>query len=227
MSFLIKSKLPLIAGLIILALTGCGPRKFYVKPEVKPQEFTVVEKSGTLAYTTISDARSDLDKKGEEPSSCGFSGNRGILILGDKNYKSPLLPEVDKHLKNALQSSGLFTQVTEEASPDANYVFKSSIDQFHVVINEQKAQDTQACIGGIAGALIASAVDVEGSTDVQLTGALFKGNDEVWRKSVSKNVTKMDDYSNTTQNVEKTMGDAIGEACKELVTELAKFLASK
>jgi len=191
------------------------------------RDFTVIQKSGTLAYTPAADLRNELDKKGEKPGACGGGVSEGTLILGDENYKNPLLPEVDKHLKNSLLEAGLFTELLAESAPAADYVFKSTIDQFHVVLNESKAKNTQACIGGLLGALIASSVDVEATTDIQLTGILLKGNEEVWRKSMTKHAMKVDDYSNTEKNLEKCMGEAIGGCSKDLIAELARYLTSQ
>lgn len=209
---------------ICIAAIGCGPRQFTVLPEMKPTGFTVVEKFGTLGYVPVVDGRNEIDQKGQKPGACAM-GDAGILILGDENYKIPLLPEIDKHMKKALSNSALFATIIDGTPEDTNYFLKSSLDQFHVVLNEQKAQQTQACVGGILGAVIASSVDVEATTDIQLTGILLKGNEEIWRKSVSKHVLKVDDYSNTTKNLEKSMGEAIGECSKEIITQLAIFLS--
>ncbi|MDI6804567.1 MAG: hypothetical protein QME58_12110 [Bacteroidota bacterium] len=210
--------------IICIGAIGCGPRQFTVLPEMKPTGFTVVEKFGTLGYIPIVDGRSEIDQEGQEPGACAM-GEAGIIVLGDKNYKIPLLPEIDKHLKKAFYNSALFTQIIERTPADENYLFKSSLNQFHVVLNEQKTQQTQACVGGILGAVIASSVDVEATTDIQLTGIFLKGNEEVWRKSVSKHVLKVDDYSNTTKNLENSMGEAIGECSKEIITQLAIYLS--
>lgn len=214
-----------IVFLIVLLLYGCGPRQFAVRPEMMPREFTVKEKFGTLVYKPVVDMRSEIDKKGDRPESCLGSG--GVLILGDENYKNPLLPEVDRHMRNSLLESGLFRDVLDESKTNEYYIFKSTIDKFHVILNETKAQQTQACIGGILGAIIASSIDVEATTNIQLTGILMKGDEEVWRKIVSKQVVKIDDYSNTEKNLEKCMGEAIGKATKELITDLARYLASQ
>lgn len=210
-----------------LLFVGCGPRQFAIRPEMFSHEFTVVEKFGKMVYTPVVDARNELDRKGEKPGACGGGPSEGTLILGDENYQNPLLQEVDKHLKASMLETGLFTSIVYDSDPDASYTFKCTLDQFHAVLNESKAQNTQACIGGLLGAMIASAVDVEAATDIQLTGILFSGQAEIWRKSATKHVTKTDDYSNTKKNLEKSMGEAIGSCSKELIASMAIFLSSK
>jgi hypothetical protein len=216
-----------VISISMIVITGCGPRKFAVRPEMMSHDFTVVQKSGSLSYIPVVDLRNEQDKKGEKPGACGGGIGSGNLILGDENYKNPLLPEIDKHLKNSLLEAGIFTELLSESATNADYIFKSSVEQFHVFLNESKAQQTQACIGGILGSLIASSVDVEATTDIQLTGILLKGNEEVWRKSMTKHVLKIDDYSNTGKNLEKCMGEAIGACSKDLIAELARYLTSQ
>ena len=220
-------KLLLAMSLLCLILLSSCVRQFTVLPQMKSYDFTVTEKFGKLGYVPTIDTRSELDKNGQSPSSCAFSGNRGITVLGDKNYKNELLPEIDKHMKKALTESGLFKEVIDDSPTNVDYIFRSELSQYYVVLNEQKAQDTQACVGGLIGAAIASSVDVEASTDISITGVFLKDSEEIWRKSITKNVLKIDDYSNTSKNTENTMGEAIGEGCKEIVTELATFLASQ
>lgn len=72
---------------------------------------------------------------------------------------------------------------------------------------------------------IASSIDVTAITEIQLTGKLTKGDQEVWRYTVSKQIVERDKYGNTQENTERSMGNTIGEVCKELVTEMAKYLS--
>ena len=218
-----KNRLILLVIIISIVLLGGCARKFTVIPQMKDLEFTVVETYGDIAYTPIIDARSDFDKKGKVENSCS-GGKSGVTHLGDKNYENELLPEFDNHLKAALNNSHLFSQIV---TAEGSYTFGSSLDKFHVVLDEAKAQQTQACIGGILGAAIASSVDVTATTDIQLTGILTKDGEELWRHTVSKQIKNTDDYGKTRQNAENSMGGAIGETCKELITELAKYLVSE
>ncbi len=221
-----KTFLSLLFILTIVFFVGCA-RQFSVIPQMKSYDFTVVDKFGAIYVTPTTDSRTALDKSGKIPSGCLFDENRGITILGDKNYRNELLLEINKHLKTALLESGLFTGVKNDNPNEADYTFKSNLDQFHVVLDETKALDTQACVGGLIGSLIASTIDVEAVTEIRITGVLFKGEEEIWRKSISKSSLMIDDYSNTSLNAERSMGDAIGSCCKDLVTELATYLASK
>lgn len=223
-----KNRLILITIVLLSVFVMECTRKFTVIPQMKDFEFSVSETFGDIAYVPIVDSRSDLDKKGKIESDCS-GGKSGVTHLGDKNYENPLLIEFDKHLKKALENSHLFSRVIPaKGAPEATYTFNSSLEKYHVTIDEAKAQQTQACAGGgLLGAAIASTVDVTATTDIQLTGMLKKGDEEIWRHSVSKQIIERDDYGKTRENAERSMGGAIGETCKDLITELAKYMASK
>lgn len=228
MEGIMKSRLVLIEIVLLLVLiTGCV-RKFTVIPQMKDYEFTVTETFGDVKYIPTVDARSDLDKKGKVESSCS-GGKTGITHLGDKNYENALLPEFDKHLKTSLENAHLFSTVLpSESSSEATYIFSSSLEKYHVTLDEGKAQQTQACAGGgLLGAAIASSVDVTATTDIQLTGMLKEGDEEIWRHTITKQIIERDNYAKTKENAERSMGGAIGETCRDLITELAKYLASK
>ena len=194
---------------------------------MKDFEFSVSETFGTILYTPTVDSRSDFDREGKLESACS-GGKSGITHLGDKNYENPLLPEFDDHLKKALQNSHLFSNVIlPETGASADYTFSSSLEKYHVTLDEAKAQTTQACAGGgLLGAAIASGVDVTATTDIQITGMLRYGSEEIWRHTITKQIIERDNYGNTEANAERSMGNAIGDACKELITEMAKHLAS-
>lgn len=212
--------------LLLILITGCA-RQFTVIPHMKDYEFTVSETFGDVRYTPIVDTRSDLDKKGKVESSCS-GGKTGVTHLGDKNYENDLLSEFDKHLKKSLTNSYLFSKVVSaDSSLESIFTFSSSLEEYHVTLDEGKAQQTQACVGGIIGAAIASTVDVTATTEIQLTGKLTKGDEEVWRHTVTKQTVERDDYGKTRENTERSMGATIGESCKELITEMAKYFASK
>lgn len=222
-----KNRIVIIGIVLLLILvTGCA-RQFRIIPQLKDYEFTVSETFGDIKYIPTVDSRTDFDKEGKIENSC-TGGKTGITHLGDKNYENELLSEFDKHLKTSLTNSHLFSNVASlDSSLEVTYTFNSSLDKYHVTLNEVKAQQTQACVGGLIGAVIASTVDVTATTEVQLTGKLKKGEEEVWQHTISKQILELDDYSNTRYNAEKSMGGAIGESCKELITEMAKYLASK
>jgi hypothetical protein len=215
-----------VTGACIILLAGCA-RKFTVTSAMKSFDFTVTEKLGKLGYVSPVDLRNKLDKKGQQPEACIFSSKRGTTVLGDRNYKNKLLPEFDQHLKKSLIESQLFTAILENDTSSTDYVFRSNLEQFNVVLDETKAIDAQVCVGGIIGSAIASGIDVHATTDLRITGIVTKGGREVWRQTVSKHVVQTDDYKNTEHNAEFTMGEAIGEGSKELVTALAAFLASQ
>ncbi len=220
-----KNRIVLIGIVLLLILmTGCV-RKFRVTPQLKNYEFTVSETFGDIRYTPIVDSRSDLDKKGKVENSCS-GGKSGIIHLGDKNYENLLLIEFDKHLKLSLTNSHLFTNV--ESEKEATYTFNSNLEKYYVTLDEVKAKNTAACAGGgILGAIIASSVDVTATTEVQLTGKLTKGEEKVWQHTISQQIIERDVYGSTKENAEKSMGGAIGESCTELITEMAKYLASR
>ena len=69
-------------------------------------------------------------------------------------------------------------------------------------------------------------MDVTATTDIQITGILKKGGEEVWRHTVTKQIIERDDYAKTRVNAERSMGEAIGETSRDLITELAKSLVS-
>lgn len=198
-----------------------------VLPQKKNLDFTVEGKFGKLLYSPVNDNRNELDRKGQAPGACG-GGAPGVTVLGDENYRSPLLVEVDKHLKNSIYETSLFSEIIDKDSlaSETDYKIKVNLDRFNVVLDEEKAQQTQACIGGFIGAAIAASIDVQATSDIAMTAVVYKGSKEIWRKSVSKRVVKIDDYAKTTTNAENAMGESIGEASKELVTELAKFMAA-
>lgn len=223
-----KNRLVLFGIVFLLILiTGCA-RQFTVIPQMKDYEFTVSETFGFVKYTPTVDSRSDFDKKGKVEDACS-GGKSGVTHLGDKNYENALLPEFDKHLKKSLENAHLFSTVLpKESSSEATYIFSSSLEKYHVTLDEGKAQQTQACAGGgLIGAAIASTVDVTATTDIQLTGMLKKGDEEIWRHTITKQIIERDDYAKTKENAERSMGGAIGETCRDLITELAKYLASK
>ena len=223
-----KNRLVLIGIVLLLILiTGCV-RKFTVIPSMKDYEFSVSETFGDLKYVPTVDSRSDLDKKGKVENICS-GGKSGITHLGDKNYENALIPEFDEHLKKSLENAHLFSTVLpSESTSEANYIFSSSVEKYHVTLDEVKAQQTQACAGGgLIGAAIASSVDVTATTDIQLTGMLKKGDEEIWRHTITKQIIERDDYAKTRDNAERSMGGAIGETCRDLITEMAKYLASK
>lgn len=146
-----KATLVIAIALVIILMTGCV-RQFTIIPQMKDVEFSVTQTFGELNYNPIVDSRSDFDKKGKVESSCS-GGKTGITHLGDKNYKNPLLTEFDKHLKTAIAKSHLFSSIdsTGKASMTA-FTFGSSLDKYQVTLDEAKAQQTQACVGGIIGA---------------------------------------------------------------------------
>jgi hypothetical protein len=194
-------------ALAMLLMTGCT-RKFLVASISKDFEFSVLAPYGNLSYTPVVDARSDLDRKGK--------------------VENPLLVEFDRYLKIALNNSHLFLAIiTNKDSSMASYTFKSSLDKYQVTLNEVQAQQTEACVGGLIGAAIASGIDVTAVTDIQLTGILLRGNQEVWNHTISKQITEEDTYAHAKENAEKSMATAIGETCKELITEMAKYLAGQ
>jgi len=215
-----------VTGVCVILLAGCM-RKFTITPATKSFDFTVADKFGKLGYVSPADLRSKLDKKGQQPTACILSSKRGTTVLGDRSYKNKLLPEFDQHLKKALTESQLFTAILVNDTSNADYVFRSSLEQFNVVLDETKATDAQACAGGLIGGAIASGMDVHATTEIRITGVVTKGGREVWRQTASKRVFQTDDYKNTEHNAEFTMGEAIGEGSKELVTALATFLASQ
>lgn len=217
--------LSLVIIITFILLSGCAvPRKFAVTPQMKEYEFTVEEKFGSLGYVPATDNRGSIEKQGMGP-------NARETMLGDKNYTNPLLDAFNNHMKKALSSSGLFKEIKLDTPPDVDYIFKSNLEQFQVYLDERKAQSTQKWVGALGGACIGAAasgsVDVESTSDIRITGTLFKGEEKLWQESVTKHVHSVDDYSNTIPNTEKVIGDAIGEGCKEIVTALAKYLSSK
>ena len=222
-----NSILVLLIIVSLVTIVGCT-RHFIIQPQNKACDFTVVEKFGKLHYVTVNDTRSELDRKGQSPSACG-GGTPGVTVLGDENYHPKLLlPEIDTNLKTSIHETNLFSDISyDSTASESEYLIRTNLDQFYVVLNETKAEQTQACIGGVIGAAIAASIDVEATTDIKITGYLYQGNTEVWRKTVSKHIVKIDDYAKTKQNAEAAMGEAIGEASKELITEVAKYLASK
>lgn len=216
-----------LAGILVclIILSGCT-RKFAVVPQMKSFDFEVVDNYGDVNYEPIVDARSELEREGKVGGGCS-GGRSGVMNLGDENYKNPLLPEFDNHLIAAIQNSRLFSNIDTQTNPTQDvYVFSSSLDRYLVTLDEAKAQQTQACIGGIIGAAIASSIDVTATTDIQLTGNLTRNNEEIWRHTITKQVVEHNDYGKTEKNTENCMGNAIGEACNELITELAIFLSS-
>jgi len=215
-----------VTGVCVVLLAGCA-RKFTITSAMKSYDFTVTDKFGKLGYVSPADVRGKLDKKGQLPSGCILSSKRGITVLGDKNYKNQLLPEFDQHLKKALTESQLFTAIIINDTSSADFVFRSSLEQFNVVLDETKAVDAQACAGGLIGGAIASGLDVHATTEIRIVGVVTKRGREVWRQTVTKRIFQTDAYKNTEHNAEFTMGEAIGEGSKELVTALATFLASQ
>ena len=208
-----------------ILLSGCAaPRKFAVTPQMKEYEFTVEEKFGTVGYVPATDNRGPIERRGMGP-------NAQETMLGDKNYETPLLDAFNNHMKKALSQSGLFDEIKDGSSPEVDYVLKSNLEQFQVYLDEKKAQSTQKWVGAFGGACIGAAaagsVDVDATSDIRITGTLFKGDEKLWQESVTKHVHSVDDYTNTIPNTEKVIGDAIGEGCKEIVTALAKYLSSK
>lgn len=213
----------LFAGIIA---TGCGPRKFLVRPQVKDFDFTVSKTFGTLAYIPLKDARDQFDKEGKIETSC-FYGYTGIMHLGDQNYQPNLVNEFDTTLRVSLQNSHLFSDIGKQDLAQPGYTFSASLERFHVLIDEEKAVKTRACIGGLIGAAVAASIEVTAMTELKLTGRLTKGAEELWLHTVTKQITTTADYSDTELNAENSMGQAIGESCKDLITELAKYLSSK
>ncbi|MBU8922662.1 MAG: hypothetical protein KOO63_12660 [Bacteroidales bacterium] len=207
---------------------GCT-RKFAVTSQMSDLDFTVSEPVASINYTPIVDSRPEIEKKGRVENGCS-GGKSGVTHLGDKNYKNDLLPEFNDHLLIALQNSHLFTNinVVEETSTpaDADYSFMASLESFHVMLDEAQAQNTQACIGGIIGAMIASKVDVTANIDVKLTGILKSDNVEVWRYTVIKHSSEIADYGKTKTNAELLMGNAIGDVSRDIISEMAKFLST-
>lgn len=215
-------------ALSLVLMVGCAtPRKFTVVPVEMESELTVSEELGAVRYTPVVDSRSEWDKKGKVETSC-MGGSSGVTHLGDKNYENPLLPAFNEHLKKNLVDAHLFSAVLPvDSSSETTYVFSSSLDKFHVIIDESSAKKVQACIGGLMGALISSRADVTATSYVELTGMLKKNDEEIWRNTVSKQITEEDDYSDTRANAEWAIGRAIGEICRDLITDMAKSLASK
>lgn len=218
--------MPLVLLLALFSFSGCT-RTFMVLPQKKNLDFTVQGRFGKLNYTPVTDNRNELDRKGQKPGACN-GGAPGVTVLGDENYKTNVLHEINRHIKNSLLDANLFTEVIQlnEPGSDSDYRIKVSLDRFNVTLDEEKAVQAQACIGGFLGAAVAASIDVQATSDISLFAVLYKGNQEVWRKSASKRIVKIDDYGNTSTNAENAMGESIGEATKEIVTELAKYLAT-
>jgi hypothetical protein len=219
----------LVFSLVVIAaivVSGCT-RKFTVIPQLKNADFTVEKNYGEVVYYPMLDARDSIDKKGKVESTCS-GGTAGVIHLGDKNYNNSLLNEFNKNLFNSVANSHLFSSVRDSTyASDSVYSFISSLDKFHVTLDEAKAQRTQACIGGLLGAVIASGIDVSASTDVQITGKLLKNKIEVWRQSISKQIVQHDSYAKAQKNAENSMGIAIAESCNDLITEMAKYLSAQ
>jgi hypothetical protein len=210
----------------MLAFSGCT-RKFTVIPQLNSLDFSVGKPYGAAAYVSMVDARDAIDKTGKQESIC-TGGKAGVMHLGDKNYRDTLIAEFDSTMKRSIINSRLFSPVADaKQASDSGYSFVSTLDKFHVTLDEGKAQQTQACIGGIIGAAIASSIDVTATTDVLVTGKLIKDKKEIWLHSISKQIIQRDIYAKTEKNAENSMGIAIGESCKELITEMAKFLSTQ
>lgn len=210
----------IITLIACMAMTGCAA-KYEVIPQMKNLEFTVTEKFGELMYKSMADARGPLDRTGKVESDCS-GGKSGIIHLGDKSYKVPLIFVFDSSLKNSLEDSNLFSIVSAQISEDT-YVFSSSLDQFHVLIDQVNAQQTAACVGYLA----ASFVDVTATTDVKITAKLSKDNKEIWRQTIIKQAITRDNSSKSKRNAENCIGQAIGEACNEVINTLALYLSSE
>jgi hypothetical protein len=205
----------------ILFVIGCAsPRQFAIIPSERSLEIETPQTFGTCKYEPSSDERTMMDRTGQ-------GSNGAETQLGDQNYSNPLLPAFDIHMKTTLQKSGIFSELVGPDALDAPFSFKATINQFLVLMDEQSARNTESCVGGMIGSALAANVDVEANTLVTITGSLLENGIEVWNKSVQKQMLTVNDFANTYNNTQDSMAHALGEACKELVEELAGYLNSR
>jgi hypothetical protein len=208
----------LVLAVSLSLLQGCAKSKYSIDPELKPFQFQVMDDFGTLNYTPITDNRQLLEVEGQ-------SGPDN-LILGDDDYDFELIPIIEQHLRSSLEQSGLFSSIIEGDSTRAEFTYKASLDRFFVMQDKTKISDANqmGCIGMIA----AQSTDVPTTTEIRITASLIENstNKELWRKIVTKKIDRVDVLRKTTSQTTDSMSEAISSCCNELVTEIAKFMAS-
>jgi hypothetical protein len=212
----------------MMLLFGCAKKtKYLISPKSFEFESTAKIQHGSLYYKQMIDSRDEKEREGSTKSSC-LGGEKYSDVLGDADYAYALATEIDIYIKNGLSESDLFTQINDAPTPGSEFTFESTLNRFHVYVNESEARTAKEMgtffCGGLVGGAMAKQKDVETTTDISITGVLFKGETEVWRQTVTHNVVTVEKFPDRKINVENSMGIAIGECCTKLINDLAMFL---
>lgn len=211
----------------LITLNGCGRKtKYLIDPELDSIDFEVSHSIGMLNYVPMTDSRDEIEREGKNWSTCIPVGDRFyVRTLGDNDYAHEVTEEIDFYLKNLMLESGVASKIIKSGSADAEYTFKSSLDEFRVIDNQQKARTAIWVCGGLIGGAKAKRTDVIATTNVSITGILYRNDKEIWRKAVSDHYESIDIYPERKMNIEISMAEAIEECCNKLVKELSNHLA--